>query len=237
MSQKTQNFQDTQKPRWENGDPANGENFAQFIEAIATLVEETRAEAVADAVGQANSQAVSEDRNKQLAKEVLNTAGDYNTQALYTELVAKINQKSDLTSEQAKALAKEVLNTASDYEGTGLYNYIGTKIADSVHAFNYDTDAKAQVAQDFAELVKPLSGYTYTFDGTSLKVAQNGQGEPVTISADNGAKYLKPTNGKEYVAEVLTADKKAFVLVRPDGGRLVYDVDAQTVKPAANLIG
>ena len=44
MTAKTDNFKNTQIPLWEDGDLANGANFSQLIAAIATLVNDTKAE-------------------------------------------------------------------------------------------------------------------------------------------------------------------------------------------------
>ena len=44
MTAKTDNFKNTQIPKWEDGDLANGANFSQLITAIAALVNDTKAE-------------------------------------------------------------------------------------------------------------------------------------------------------------------------------------------------
>lgn len=49
MTAKTDNFKNTQIPLWEDGDLANGANFSQLINAIATLVNDTKAETLTEA--------------------------------------------------------------------------------------------------------------------------------------------------------------------------------------------
>ena len=49
MTAKTDNFKNTQIPLWEDGDLANGANFSQLIAAIATLVNDTKAETLTEA--------------------------------------------------------------------------------------------------------------------------------------------------------------------------------------------
>ncbi len=48
MTAKTDNFKNTQIPLWEDGDLANGANFSQLITAIATLVNDTKAETLTE---------------------------------------------------------------------------------------------------------------------------------------------------------------------------------------------
>ena len=55
MTAKTDNFKNTQMPLWEDGDLANGANFSQLITAIATLVNETKAETLTEAAQAAGS--------------------------------------------------------------------------------------------------------------------------------------------------------------------------------------
>ena len=55
MTAKTDNFKNTQIPLWEDGDLANGANFSQLIAAIATLVNDTKAETLTEASQAAGS--------------------------------------------------------------------------------------------------------------------------------------------------------------------------------------
>ena len=63
MTAKTDNFKNTQIPLWEDGDLANGANFSQLITAIATLVNDTKAETLTEA-----SQASGSGITKEMAK-------------------------------------------------------------------------------------------------------------------------------------------------------------------------
>ncbi len=55
MTAQTDNFKNTQIPLWEDGDLANGANFSQLITAIATLVNDTKAETLTEAAQAAGS--------------------------------------------------------------------------------------------------------------------------------------------------------------------------------------
>lgn len=94
MTQKTNAFSQSQKPKWTDGQLANGSNFAQLIDAIASLVDETATETLTQAAANATSAAVGDDHIKAIAKSILDTAADYNTTGIWAKLTERINSKA-----------------------------------------------------------------------------------------------------------------------------------------------
>lgn len=221
MTQKTDNFKTLQIPKWQDGELANGANFEQFITAIANLISETEADAITGAVQRIDD----EGKVKAGVTAFLNNPTDYQASDLYTKIVAMLNDGTHNS-------------TPFNYD-TDAKDKVAAAIAEALaakHDFDYDTDAKAKVAADITEALKVKTAkYTYTYDGNAFTLLHDDNGEAVTLT--DGAKYLRSTNGKKYRAHVLADDLSSFLLLRPDGARLVYDVTAKTIKPAANLIG
>ena len=244
MSQKTENFKNDQIQKWADGELANGANFSQLLTAIATLIDEAAAEATSNAVEQANAAKVSEDRIKEIAKALFNTADDYSTTEIYTTLKGLVDAKKDEAG--VKELIASALNTEGDYADKAIYTalkgYVDQQVAaNKVKAFNYDEDAKAQVGSDIdaklsevvpAKVKELVEVYEYTYVGGVLKLFKNGEEE--TLNVTDGAKFVKEATEKT-LAQKLSSTK--VLLLRPDGARLVYDRATSTVKPAANLIG
>lgn len=81
MTQKTDNFKTSQLAKWSDGQRANGANFSQFINAIATLIDETKTEII----NEVNSRPVtpastySDAQAKEVVKAFLNNISDFRT--------------------------------------------------------------------------------------------------------------------------------------------------------------
>lgn len=102
MTLKTEQFKSNQKPRWANGKPANGDNFAQFIDAIAQLVEDTPNDA----------------KIKELAKAVLNTEADFNGTALARKITEAAGRPFNYDTDAKTKVASDIterLKTTSAY--------------------------------------------------------------------------------------------------------------------------
>ena len=104
MTLKTEQFKSNQKPRWTNGKPANGDNFAQFIDAIAQLVEDTGVETLNGAKAVIPNDA----KIKELAKAVLNTEADFNGTA-----GRPFNYDTDAKTKVASDITERLKTTAS----------------------------------------------------------------------------------------------------------------------------
>lgn len=230
MTQKTNAFTQSQKPKWTDGQLANGSNFAQLIDAIATLIDETATETLTQAAANATSATVSDDHIKQVTKGILNTAADYNTTDLWDKLVAKIGEKATPTDVQNKIT--QMLNDQSTYTTLGIFTGLSTLVASLV--FDYNRDAKQTVDRAIATATADLKNkdYTYTYDGSRLKISKGTQ--EVKNVQPVGANFLQNVS-KAYKADQIATD--VYVLVRPDGARVVYDAGTNTAKPAAVLIG
>lgn len=230
MTQKTNAFTQSQKPKWTDGQLANGANFAQLIDAIAQLIDETATETLTQAAANATSAAVGDDHIKQIAKAILDTAADYNTTDIWDKLVAKIGEKATPTDVQTKIT--QMLNDAPTYSVLGVYTDLSNQLGSL--RFDYDRDAKTKVDQAIATATADLKNkdYTYTYDGSRLKISKGTQ--EVKNVQPVGANFLVNVS-KAYKADQIATD--VYVLVRPDGARVVYDAGTNTAKPAAVLIG
>lgn len=230
MTQKTNAFSQSQKPKWTDGQLANGANFAQLIDAIASLVDETATETLTQAAANATSAAVGDEHIEQIAKAILDTAAKYNTTDLWTKLTERINGKAspaDVINQ-----IKTILNDPSTFSALGVYTNITSQFPSL--RFNYDNDAKTKVDQAIATATADLRNrdYTYTYDGARLKISKGTQ--EVKNVQPVGANFLLNTS-KAYKADQIATD--VYVLTRPDGARVVYDAGTNTAKPAAVLIG
>lgn len=230
MTQKTNDFAQSQKPKWTDGQIANGANFAQLIDAIATLVDATATETLQQAAANATSTAVGDDHIKQIAKAILNTPADYNNADLWTKLTERINGK--VSNADVITQIKASLNDPATYQALGIYTAITNQFPSL--RFSYDRDAKTKVDQAITTATADLRNkdYTYTYDGARLKINKGTQ--EVKNVQPVGANFLSNTS-KAYKAEQIATD--VYVLTRPDGARVVYDAGTNTAKPAAVLIG
>lgn len=230
MTQKTNAFSQLQKPKWTDGQLANGSNFAQLIDAIAALVDETATETLTQAAANATSAAVGDDHIRQIAKAILDTAADYNTTDIWAKLTERINGKA--TPADVFNQIKTALNDPSIFSDLGIYTSITNQFPSL--RFNYDTDAKTKVEQAITAATADLKNkdHTYTYDGSRLKINKGTQ--EVKNVQPVGANFLVNVS-KAYKADQIATD--VYVLTRPDGARVVYDAATNTAKPAAVLIG
>ena len=84
MTQKTDNFKTSQLAKWSDGQHANGANFSQFINAIATLIDETKTDIINEVNSRPStpSSTYSDAQAKEVVKAFLNNPTDFNdTQA------------------------------------------------------------------------------------------------------------------------------------------------------------
>ena len=230
MTQKTNAFSQSQKPKWTDGQLANGANFAQLIDAIASLVDETATETLAQAAANATSAAVGDDHIKAIAKAIINTPADYNTTDLWDKLMAKINEKATPADVQNKIT--QLLNDAPTYQNHGIFTGLSSLVVSQ--QYNYERDSKTKVDQAIATATADLKNrdYTYTYDGSRLKISKGAQ--EIKNVQPVGANFLLNVS-KAYKADQIATD--VYVLTRPDGARVVYDAGTNTAKPAAVLIG
>lgn len=230
MTQKTNAFTQSQKPKWTDGQLANGSNFAQLIDAIASLVDETATETLTQAAANATSAAVGDDHIEQIAKGILNTAAKYNTTDIWDKLVAKIGEKATPADVQNKIT--QMLNDQPTYQALGVYTAITNQFP--LLRFDFDRDAKVKVDQAIATATADLKNrdYTYTYDGSRLTISKGTQ--EVKNVQPVGANFLVNVS-KAYKADKIATD--VYALTRPDGARVVYDAGTNTAKPAAVLIG
>jgi len=127
---------------------------------------------------------------------------------------------------------KTALNDPATYQALGVYTAITNQFP--LLQFSYDRDAKTKVDQAIATATEDLKNkdYTYTYDGSRLKINKGTQ--EVKNVQPVGNNFLVNVS-KAYKADQIATD--VYVLIRPDGARVVYDAATNTAKPAAVLIG
>lgn len=115
MTQKTDNFKASQLAKWSDGQRGNGANFSQLINAIATLIDETKTEIINEVNSRpaAPSSTYTDAQAKEVVKAFLNNIGDFNT----TEAGKK--QVKLLTNDMKYAIA---------YGQTGSYSKNGNTL-------------------------------------------------------------------------------------------------------------
>lgn len=92
MTQKTDNFKTSQLAKWSDGQRANGANFSQLINAIATLIDETKTEIINEVNSRPStpSPTYSDAQAKEVVKAFLNNYEDFSDTAA-GELQSKLN--------------------------------------------------------------------------------------------------------------------------------------------------
>lgn len=187
MTLKTEQFKSNQKPRWANGKPANGDNFAQFIDAIAQLIEDTGVEVLNGAKAAIPNDA----KIKELAKAVLNTEADFNGTALarkITEAAGRpFNYDTDAKTKVASDITERLKTTASYFytwknnQLTVTQNGAGAAVTLTAGA-NFLTDtgtgkySATPITEDKSvfELTRPDGGrLIYNVSSKSVTVAAN----------------------------------------------------------------
>lgn len=215
---KAEEFKNAQTPRWQDGQLANGANFQQLIEAIAALVEETKAEAVREA-SQAAGSGYTDTQAKTIVKNFLDTLTDYQETQMY-----------------------KGFNTALEQVNQNLNGFVGKNQLESlvepiIEKFKTEglSQAVANAVLEQLKSIVKLSITSYSVSGDTLTLYDlSDSSTQYTITS--GSQYLASTSEK-LIATPISVDKSLVELVRPDGARLVFNVNERSVKPAALLIG
>ena len=148
MTQKTDNFKTSQLAKWSDGQRANGANFSQFINAIATLSDETKTEIINEVNSRQStpSSTYSDVQAKEVVKAFLNNPTDFNgTQA--GKLQTKLNS--------------EYMTFAIVAGQTGLYRKNGNTITvtlNGVEAQTFSNVINSNILADSSDL--PVNALT-----------------------------------------------------------------------------
>ena len=214
----TQEFKQNQVPRWEDGDIANGANFAQLIEAIAETID-TSAETVKSYTdGKIAESATSGPKGPTGDPGPAGQAG------------AK-GQTGDKgpTGDPGPAGQAGAKGQTGDKGPTGDPGPAGQAGAKG------QTGDKGPAGDAATSIWGSVTSYTYDANNVKLyKVFPSVSVENVGII--NGSKYMTNTT-TEMRATVVDKTGNLVQLIRPDGTVLLLNKTTQTVVPAPLVIG
>lgn len=180
MTAKTDNFKNTQIPRWEDGDLANGANFSQLIIAIATLVNDTKAETLTEAA-QAAGSGYTDTQAQAVVQAFLNSEAAKQTTA-YTTLLNLINNKANSTD-----LPNAVTLLISNIPAYSVKSY----------TFSGST-VTLQKTNNTTQTITLTAGASYLQATTEALLAEcvNNAGTKFLLTRDDGAKILVDSSTK-----------------------------------------
>lgn len=257
MSTNTENFKTEQKAKWADGKRANGANFAQLFDAIARLIEDEVTSVPAADIPAAvkdfldnsdkynNTDAVA--KLKEFAKK---------PETLKETLNAVRALEPSSATKTAIANVLEALNpgsglTVADFERAASDKEVGIGSAP-----NY-----SEINERARKIRRAVAGIAGKSDNSKHYVFQAGMGE-VTIwkYSNNSEAEIVTSQTSGVMMDVYVQNEKGFavpfidgtvtnasilpvgltdvwLLTTLDGARYVYNKTAQTLKPAASLIG
>lgn len=191
MTAKTDNFKNTQIPLWEDGDLANGANFSQLIMAIATLVNDTKAETLTEAA-QAAGSGYTDTQAQAVVQAFLNSEAAKQTTA-YTTLLNLINNKPNTAD-----LTRELNLLRSEIPGTLTTEM--TKIpAYSVKSYTFSgSTVTLQKTNNTTQTIALTAGASYLQATTEALLAEciNAAGTKFLLTRADGAKILVDSSTK-----------------------------------------
>lgn len=251
MSTNTEQFKTEQKAKWADGKRANGANFAQLFDAIARLIENEVTSVPATDIPAA-------------IKEFLDNSGKYENTDAFAKLkeFAKKPETlkealdavgaldaSDATKTAIANALKVLVPASSDF----LTKF--EKLANENPQFAGGEDVEeGRILEAFKKLSKNFgnSGTNYAFiagmgevkvwkysNNSEAEVVFDDQNAMMDLSVMNEKGFAVPfVDGTVTNASVLPAGlTDVWLLTALDGARYVYNKTAQTLKPAASLIG
>lgn len=251
MSTNTEQFKTEQKAKWADGKRANGANFAQLFDAIARLIEDEVTSVPATDIPAA-------------IKEFLDNSGKYENTDAFAKLkefakkpetlkealgAVKALDGSDATKTAIADALKTLVPASSDF----LTKF--EKLANENPQFAGGEDAEeGRILESFKKLSKNFGNSEYYVfqagmgEVTIWKYSNNSEAEVATsqtsgISMDVSVQQEKGfavpfVAGTVTNASILPAGlTDVWLLTTLDGARYVYNKTAQTLKPAASLIG
>ena len=255
MSTNTENFKTEQKAKWTDGKRANGANFAQLFDAIARLIEDEVTSVPATDIPAAvkdfldnsdkynNTDAVAKLKEAMKKPETLKEALDAvsaldvsdATKTAIANALKALNPGSGLTvADLEQAASGEELSGLD--EATRQANERASKIRQAIAGIAGKKDnAKHYV---FLAGMGEVKIWKYS-NNSEAEVVFDDQSAQMDVSVQQEKGFAVPfvdgtvTNASELPAGL--AD--VWLLTTLDGARYVYNKTAQTLKPAASLIG
>lgn len=251
MSTNTENFKTEQKAKWADGKRANGANFAQLFDAIARLIEDEVTSVPATDIPAA-------------IKEFLDNSDKYNNTDAVVKLKEAMKKPETLkealdavgaldTSDATKTAVANALKALVPASSDFLTKF--EKLANENPQFAGGEDVEeGRILEAFKKLSKNFgNSERYVFQAgmgevTIWKYSNNSEASVVTsetsgvhmdvyVQAEKG--FAVPfVYGTVTNASILPAGlTDVWLLTTLDGARYVYNKTAQTLNPAASLIG
>lgn len=260
MSTNTDNFKTEQKAKWADGKRANGANFAQLFDAIARLIEDEVTSVPATDIPAAikefldnsdkynNTDAVAKlkeaMKKPETLKEALDAVGALNasdaTKTAIANALNALNPGSGVTVGDLESAASGEEMGGLD-ETSQKFNERMSKIKGAIKSLSGKSDnSKHYIFQAGMGEVKI---WEYS-DNSEASVVSDDQSVNMDVYVQNEQGFAVPyAHGT--IKNISTIDTPAFpadfdklwLLTTLDGARYVYNKTAQTLKPAASLIG
>ena len=257
MSTNTESFKTEQKAKWADGKRANGANFAQLFDAIARLIEDEVTSAPATDIPAAvkdfldnsdkynNTDAVVKLKEAMKKPETLKEALDAvkaldasdATKTAIADALKALNPNEGVTlSDLESAASGETMDETFSPATAPKFNERMRKIKAAIKSLSGNSDnSKHYVFQAGMGEVKV---WKYS-NNSEAEVVFDDQSATMDVSVVNEKGFAVPfVNGTVTNASTLPAGlTDMWLLTTTDGARYVYNKTAQTLTPAASLIG
>lgn len=257
MSTNTENFKTEQKAKWADGKRANGANFAQLFDAIARLIEDevtsvpatdipaTIKEFLDNSDKYNNTDAFTKlkelTKKPETLKEALDAVkaldGSDATKTAIADALKALNPNEGVTvADLESAASGEEMDEIFSPATAPKFNERMRKIKAAIKALSGNSDnSKHYVFQAGMGQVKV---WKYS-NNSEAEVVFDDQNAQMDVSVVNEKGFAVPfVNGTVTNASTLPAGlTDMWLLTTLDGARYVYNKTAQTLKPAASLIG
>lgn len=255
MSTNTDNFKTEQKAKWADGKRANGANFAQLFDAIARLIEEEVTSVPSTDIPEKvkefldnsdkynNTDAVAKlkeaMKKPETLKEALDAVGALDasdaTKTAIANALKALNPNDGLTvADLEQAASGEELSGLD--EATRQANERASKIRQAVAGIAGKKDNSKHYV--FSAGMGEVKIWKYS-NNSEASVVSDDQSVNMDVSVQQEKGFAVPfvdgtvTNASELPVGLTDV----WLLTSLDGARYVYNKQAQTLKPAASLIG
>ncbi len=255
MSTNTENFKTEQKAKWADGKRANGANFAQLFDAIARLIEDEVTSVPATDIPTVikdfldnsdkynNTDAVAKlkeaMKKPETLKEALDAVGALDasdaTKTAISNALKALNPSAGVTLSDLESAASGEELSGLD-EASQKFNERMSKIKVAIKSLSGKSDNSKHYV--FLASMGEVKIWKYS-DNSNAEVVSDDQTVHMDVYVQNEKGFAVPfvdgtvTNASELPAGL--AD--VWLLTTLDGARYVYNKTAQTLNPAASLIG
>ena len=255
MSTNTEQFKTEQKAKWADGKRANGANFAQLFDAIARLIEDEGVPATdipaaikefldnsdkynnTDAFTKLKELTKKPETLKEALDAVKALDGSDATKQAVVDALKTLNPGSGLTvADLEQAASGEEMDETFNPAVAPKFNERMRKIKAAIKALSGNSDNSKHYV--FLAGMGEVKVWKYS-NNSEAEVVFDDQNAQMDTSVVNEKGFAVPfVDGTVTNASTLPAGlADVWLLTSLDGARYVYDKTAQTLKPAASLIG